>query len=87
MMQIPCICCGLRDENEFICAGTARMLRPGLSEDDAAWGEYLFFRDNPKGVHLERWRHSFGCGRWFNLLRHTVTHEVLAVYAMTESPP
>jgi len=87
MMHIPCICCGLRDESEFICAGTAHMVRPGLNEDDAAWGEYLFFRDNPKGVHLERWRHSFGCGQWFNLVRHTVTHEILAVYAMTGSPP
>lgn len=87
MMLIPCICCGLRDENEFTCGGTAHMLRPGLNQDDEAWGEYLFFRDNPKGVHLERWRHSFGCGQWFNLARNTVTHEILAVYAIGESPP
>jgi heterotetrameric sarcosine oxidase delta subunit len=38
-------------------------------------------------VHLERWRHVQGCGRWFNLARNTVTHEVLSVYAMTEPPP
>ena len=37
-------------------------------------------RDNPRGVHLERWRHAYGCGCWFNIARHTVTHEVLAVY-------
>jgi sarcosine oxidase, subunit delta len=87
MMLIPCICCGPRDESEFTCGGTSHMRRPDLNQDDAAWGEYLYFRDNPKGVHLERWRHTFGCGRWFNLARHTVTHEILAVYAMTESPP
>ena len=51
------------------------------------WGEYLFFRDNPKGRHLERWRHSYGCGRWFNLARNTQTHEVLSVYAMSDPPP
>ncbi|TLY56425.1 MAG: sarcosine oxidase subunit delta, partial [Gammaproteobacteria bacterium] len=40
-----------------------------------------------KGVHLERWRHAYGCGQWFNVARHTVTHEVLSVYAMTDAPP
>ena len=49
MMQIPCICCGPRDENEFVCGGTSHIVRPGLDASDAVWGEYLFFRDNPKG--------------------------------------
>ena len=87
MMQIPCIHCGLRDESEFACGGTSHLARPGLDQDDQAWGEYLFFRDNPKGLHLERWRHVQGCGRWFNLQRNTVTHEILSVYAMTDSVP
>jgi heterotetrameric sarcosine oxidase delta subunit len=87
MMRIPCICCGPRDENEFICGGTSHIQRPALDAGDETWGGYLFFRDNPKGVHLERWRHVQGCGRWFNLARNTVTHEVLSVYAMTEPPP
>jgi heterotetrameric sarcosine oxidase delta subunit len=38
-------------------------------------------------VHLERWRHAYGCGCWFNIARHTVTHEVLAVYGIDEPPP
>ena len=71
MMQLICPWCGLRDESEFVCGGTT----------------HIFFRDNPKGVHLERWRHAYGCGQWFNLARHTVTHEVLSVYAMTDPPP
>ena len=87
MMQIPCICCGLRDENEFVCGGTSHLRRPGLNETDDSWGRYLFFRDNPKGLHLERWRHVQGCGVWFNLARDTVTHEVRSVYAITEPPP
>ncbi len=87
MMQLPCPWCGARDESEFICGGTTHISRPDLSASDAVWGEYLFFRDNPKGVHCERWRHAYGCGGWFNLARNTVTHEVLAVYGMSEPPP
>jgi sarcosine oxidase subunit delta len=87
MLQIPCIHCGLRDENEFVCGGTSHMVRPALEASDEVWGQYLFFRDNPKGLHLERWRHSQGCGLWFNLARDTVTHEIKAVYAMTDAPP
>jgi heterotetrameric sarcosine oxidase delta subunit len=87
MLQIPCIWCGPRDESEFICGGTSHLSRPGLDASDEAWGEYLFFRANPKGLHLERWRHAYGCGQWFNVARDTVTHEVLDVYAMTDAPP
>jgi sarcosine oxidase, subunit delta len=44
-------------------------------------------RSNPKGVHLERWRHVHGCGRWFNVARDTVSDAILAVYRMGEQPP
>lgn len=87
MMQLICPLCGRRDECEFTCGGSTHINRPDLTASDAAWGEYLFFRHNPKGVHLERWRHTYGCGTWFNIARHTVTHEVLAVYPMGEAPP
>jgi len=70
-----------------VCAGTTHIARAPLTATDEEWGRYLFFRDNPKGVHLERWRHVFGCGLWFNLARHTVTHQVLAVYRMGEAAP
>src|SRR5260370_680750 len=53
MMRIPCICCGPRDENEFVCGGTTDIQRPALDASDETWGSYLFFRDNPKGMHLE----------------------------------
>ena len=87
MMQIPCIHCGLRDESEFTCGGTSHLVRPELDQSDRVWGEYLFFRDNPKGLHAERWRHTQGCGQWFNLVRHTVTHVIVSVYALDEPPP
>jgi sarcosine oxidase subunit delta len=87
MMQIPCPCCGVRDESEFVCGGTTHIARPPLEASDLAWGEYLFFRENPKGMHLERWRHVYGCGSWFNVARDTLTHRIAAVYGMTDPPP
>jgi sarcosine oxidase subunit delta len=87
MMHIRCIRCGLRDENEFICGGTSHIVRPSLGACDQVWGEYLFFRDNPKGLHLERWRHVYGCGLWFNVARSTVTHEILGVYGISDPAP
>jgi sarcosine oxidase subunit delta len=87
MLQIPCICCGPRDETEFVCGGTSHLVRPAPGADDATWGAYLYFRENPQGLHRERWRHVQGCGQWFNVLRNTVTHEISAVYAMTDATP
>ena len=55
-----------------------------LDEEKA---RYLFLRQNPKGEHAERWRHTFGCGQWFNLLRDTVSHDVRAVYGIAEPRP
>lgn len=89
MLLIRCPWCGARDETEFRNGGPAHIARPldPASLGDAAWGEYLFMRDNPKGWFRERWVHSAGCRRWFNALRHTVTHEIAATYRMDETPP
>jgi len=56
MMQLRCPWCGARDESEFVCGGTSHIARPEPGASDERWGEYLFFRDNPQGVHFERWR-------------------------------
>lgn len=77
----------VRDEAEFVCAGTSHIARPEITATDESWGAYLFFRENPKGIHFERWRHLYGCGQWFNVARHTVTHAILAQYPMGDSPP
>jgi sarcosine oxidase, subunit delta len=77
----------VRDEQEFAFGGSSHVTRPPLSATDAEWTDYLFVRDNPKGIHCERWLHAYGCGRWFNLVRHTVTHEIFAVYLMGENRP
>jgi len=87
MLQLACPWCGVRDEDEFRCGGQSHVSRPGVQCSDAEWADYLFNRDNPKGLHYERWLHAYGCGRWFNVARHTVTHDVVAVYRMGESKP
>jgi heterotetrameric sarcosine oxidase delta subunit len=85
MMQIPCPYCGPRDEVEFTYGGPAHVTRPDLTVSDLVWSRYLYHRANPKGPYRERWAHSFGCGRWFNALRDTGTHEFISAYRMGES--
>lgn len=89
MFLIECPHCGPRDESEFTCGGEAHLLRPRDPDalDDAQWAEYLFMRTNPRGPHHERWVHTQGCRRWFNVRRDTVTHRIEAVYAIGEAPP
>ena len=88
MLIINCPHCGPREESEFACGGEAHIARP-LAENsltDAQFADYLFLRDNPKGMFLERWRHTAGCRRWFNVARDTVTHEITEIYPMGKTP-
>ena len=89
MLLIPCPWCGPRDDIEFHYGGEAHIARPPVPDaaDDAAWGDYLFTRANPKGLIAERWMHQHGCRRWFNLQRDTVTHRIVGSYRMGEPPP
>ena len=89
MMRIECPWCGGRDETEFHYGGEAHIARPADPDalSDEAWADYLFMRANPKGIHAERWMHAQGCRRWFNALRHTVSHEIVAVYPMGAPRP
>ena len=89
MLLIPCPHCGPRAECEFSYGGQAHIARPADPDtvSDADWAGYVFLRDNAKGVFLERWVHTHGCRRWFNVARHTVTYQVLAVYEAGAPPP
>ena len=89
MLLIPCPYCGERDENEFHYGGEAHIARPEntWTMSDSDWADYLFMRTNPKGKHYERWLHSHGCGRWFNALRDTISHEVITTYAIGDAKP
>ena len=89
MLLINCPWCGQRAETEFLCGGEGGIVRPTATESmtDAQWGDYVFMRKNPKGVHHEQWRHSNGCGRWFNALRDTVSYRFDAVWKIGDVPP
>jgi heterotetrameric sarcosine oxidase delta subunit len=82
MLLIPCPWCGPRAEIEFRYGGQAHVAYPAdpAAVDDAAWADYVFMRDNPKGPFAERWVHTAGCRRWFNVVRDTLTNEVFASY-------
>lgn len=85
MLRIACPYCGPRDEVEFHYGGPSHVTRPELTATDREWTHYLYFRENPKGPYRERWLHTAGCGRWFNVRRDTLTHEILKVYPMGDS--
>lgn len=89
MLILTCPYCGQTgEETEFHAGGEAHLKRygPGSSEED--FHNYMFMRENPKGVHFERWRHVYGCGKWFHAARCTVTLEVFGTYpAQTLEPP
>ena len=89
MLLIDCPWCGPRAECEFRCGGESPIVRPGdpAGTDDTAWADYMFYRDNTKGAGAERWLHRFGCGLWFNVLRDTVSHRIIAIYGITEPRP
>jgi heterotetrameric sarcosine oxidase delta subunit len=89
VLLIRCPWCGPRDETEFRYGGQAHLPYPADADalDDAAWAEYLFMRDNPKGPWAERWCHSSGCRRWFNAIRDTLTNDVLGTYRMGDPRP
>ena len=75
-----------REETEFHYAGQAHIVRPDDpdKETDKSWGDYLFFRKNPKGNHQEMWVHAAGCRQFFNVVRNTLTYEILESYRIGE---
>ncbi|QJF50642.1 sarcosine oxidase subunit delta [Roseobacter ponti] len=89
MLILTCPVCGVTaEETEFHAGGEAHLKRYGPGSSEENFEEYLFMRENPKGVHFERWRHVYGCGKWFHAARSTTTLEVFGVYpAQTVEPP
>ncbi len=83
MFHIYCPhCAEYREEEEFHASGQAHIARPKDPDTctDKEWGEYLFFRKNPRGLHRELWIHTAGCRKFFNIVRNTQTYEVKDVY-------
>lgn len=88
MLLIACPYCGERPEIEFAHGGQAHIARPAKpSEVDAdQWTRFLYMRDNVKGLYAERWRHSHGCGKFFNAIRDTTTDHFITTYKVGERP-
>lgn len=89
MLTLKCPYCGVQaDETELHAGGEAHLTRFGPESTDDDFETYLFTRENPKGVHFERWRHVNGCGKWFHAARCTMTLEVFGTYsAQVTQPP
>ncbi|WP_347265610.1 sarcosine oxidase subunit delta [Paracoccus sp. (in: a-proteobacteria)] len=89
MLSLTCPCCGMNaEETELQPGGEAHLKRRGPGASDAEFEAYLFARKNPRGVHFERWRHAYGCGKWFLAARDTATLQVFGTYpAQTPCPP
>ncbi|MEM6940751.1 MAG: sarcosine oxidase subunit delta [Pseudomonadota bacterium] len=82
MLLITCPYCGVTaEETEFQAHGEAHLKRFGPGSSDADFEQYLFIRQNTKGVVFERWHHRYGCGKWFHLARCTITLEVFGSYS------
>lgn len=89
MLIFECPYCGVKAaETELSAGGEAHLTRFGPDSTDENFESYLFMRENPRGVHFERWRHAHGCGKWFHAARDTATLEVFGTYsAQTMQPP
>ncbi|MEJ6746696.1 MAG: sarcosine oxidase subunit delta [Yoonia sp.] len=89
MLTLNCPYCGKdADETDLHGEGEAHLKRHGPGSSDDEFHDYLFQRQNPKGVHFERWRHIYGCGKFFHAARCTATLQVFGTYsAQTLEPP
>ena len=89
MLILQCPYCGVdADETELAPGGEAHLARHGPDSSDDEFHDYLFGRENPRGVHFERWRHAAGCGKWFHAARCTATLQVFGTYpAQVAAPP
>lgn len=89
MLILHCPYCGVdADESDLAPGGEAHLERFGPGSSDTDFKAYLFDRENPRGVHFERWCHAMGCGKWFHAARATDTLEVYGTYrAQTSEPP
>jgi sarcosine oxidase subunit delta len=90
MLLIKCPYCEEeRPELEFRNAGEAHLVRSSsiVEQSDDDFAAFLYFRQNPKGLQFERWRHIHGCGRFFNAVRDSVSDKFLTVYKAGEPRP
>ena len=86
MLEIKCPFCGKRSQNEFSYGGDGNIKRPALGAEVSTkeWDDFVYYRDNPRGKHIELWHHVSGCRQWFKASRDTATHEIFSTCKMNE---
>ena len=86
MLEIKCPYCGPRSQKEFSYGGDANVKRPKLEDNvsDKEWDNFVYYRNNPKGKHLELWHHIAGCRQWIKVSRDTATHEIFSTAKLKE---
>ena len=88
MLYLFCpICQRDCDETELSCGGQAHIIRRDYTSSDKDFYGYLYERKNDKGIIFERWRHVYGCGKWFHTARCTITNQVFGSYSAREALP
>ncbi|MEI6836247.1 MAG: sarcosine oxidase subunit delta [Alcaligenaceae bacterium] len=80
MQLFNCPFCGKRDQSEFTYVREATEI-PALDASQPTWQQYVYERDNPRGPHREWWHHNHGCKQILELVRDTMTHEVISIKA------
>jgi sarcosine oxidase, subunit delta len=74
---LRCPNCGRRDNREFWFGGEDRSAPKNPEEESADSNfERVWFRDNQRGLQVERWFHFAGCRRWHTVERDTHSNVV-----------
>jgi heterotetrameric sarcosine oxidase delta subunit len=80
MLLITCPHCGPRDHTEFQFGGDASLRRPDpAAAFEDGWYDFIYLRDNVRGMHRELWQHRSGCRMWLVVERDTLTHAIASV--------
>ena len=77
MLRLECPVCGLRDHDEFTYLEDGSIAYPKLAnENQDDWFNAVYLRENPRGRHIEKWHHTFGCRTVLLVERDTLTHVI-----------
>jgi heterotetrameric sarcosine oxidase delta subunit len=85
MQLFNCPFCGPRDQTEFTYIREVAAI-PSLEADHAAWQSFVYERDNQRGAHNEWWHHHSGCRQVLEIVRDTMTHDVLSIEFARKKP-
>jgi len=83
MKLMRCPLNGERNISEFVYGGEVAAMPDPKGCSDAEWADYLFGRDNARGLVREWWCHA-ATTYWFIAERDTATDEIVRTYPPDE---